>query len=72
MLQKSPYYPPIMLRAIPLCPKHASTILQLNFPSRVFYCINECSIGVFTYGVTALLEYIDFPLISSSKTGLLL
>ena len=30
MLQKSPYYAPIMLRAVPLCPKHASTILQLN------------------------------------------
>ena len=30
MLKKSPYYAPIMLRAVPLCPKHASTILQLN------------------------------------------
>ena len=30
VLQKSPYYALIMLRAVPLCPKHASTILQLN------------------------------------------
>jgi len=30
MLQKSPYYAPIILRAVPLCPKDASTILQLN------------------------------------------
>jgi len=30
MLQKSPYYAPIMLRAVSLCPKHASIILQLN------------------------------------------
>ena len=30
MLQKSPYYALIMLRAVPLCPKYTSTILQLN------------------------------------------
>ena len=30
MLQKSLYHAPIMLRAVPLCPKHASTVLQLN------------------------------------------
>ena len=43
MLQKSPYYAPIMLRAVPLCPKHASTILQLN--AQLEYFINvllEC------------------------------
>jgi len=44
MLQKSPYYAPIMFRAVPLCPKHASTILQLN--TQLEY-INECSIKVF-------------------------
>ena len=30
MLQKSPYYAQIMLRAVLLFPKHASIILQLN------------------------------------------
>ena len=30
MLQNSRYYAPIMLRAVSLCPKHASTILQLS------------------------------------------
>ena len=30
MLQKSPYYAPIMLRAVLLCPIDASVILQLN------------------------------------------
>ena len=44
MLQKSPYYAPVMLRAVSLCRKHASTILQLI---REFNYVNECSIGVF-------------------------
>jgi len=58
MLKKSPYCAPIMLRAVPLCLKHAGTILQLN--TQLEY-INECSIRVFIYMimVTALLEYID-------------
>ena len=30
MLQKSPYYASLMLRAVSLCPKHATTILQLD------------------------------------------
>ena len=48
MLQKSPYYGPIMLRAVSLCPKHASIILQLIECSiRVFNYLNECFIGVF-------------------------
>jgi len=48
MLQESPYYAPIILRAIPLYPKHASTILQLNVQLEYFYYINECSVDVFT------------------------
>ena len=50
-----------MLRDVPLCPKHTSTILQLNAQLEYFYYINECSIlECFTYVVTALLEYIYF------------
>ena len=30
MLQKSSYYAPIVFRAVPLCPKPASIMLQLN------------------------------------------
>ena len=30
MLQKSPYYDSNLLRVVPLYPKHASTLLQLN------------------------------------------
>ena len=44
MLKKSHYYAPIMPRAVPLCPQHAS-IIECSI--RVYYYISECSIGVF-------------------------
>ena len=62
MLQKSPYYAPIMLRAVPLCPIHASTILQLNAQLEYFIALMNVLLECFTYVVTALLEYIDLYL----------
>ena len=62
MLQKSPYYAPIILRAVPLCPKHASTILQLNAQLKYFIALTNVLLECFTYVVTALLEYIDLYL----------
>ena len=48
MLQKSPYYAPIMLIAIPLCPKHASTILQLNAQLEYFIALMNVLLECFT------------------------
>jgi len=59
MLQKSPYYAPIMFRAVPLCPKHASTILQLNARLEYFIALMNVLLECFTHVVTALLEYIN-------------
>jgi len=56
MLQKSLYYAPIMLRAVTLCPKHASTILQLNAQLNYLiafmnvlleYLSGDCSVRVY-------------------------
>ena len=59
MLQKSPYYAPIMFRAVPLCPKHASTILQLSTQSEYIITLMNVLLECLSYMVTALLEYID-------------
>ena len=59
MLQKSPYYASIMLRAVSLCPKHASIILQLNAQLEYLITLMNVLLECFTYVVTALLEYID-------------
>ena len=48
MLQISPYYAPIMLRAIPLCPKHASTILQWNAQLEYFITLMNVLLECFT------------------------
>ena len=57
MLQNSPFYAPIMLRADPLCPKHASAILQVN--AQLEYLITLMNVLLKCFVVTALLEYID-------------
>ena len=59
MLQKSSYYAPIMLRAVPLCPKHASIILQLNTQLEYLIALINVLLECFIWVVTALLEYID-------------
>ena len=59
MLQKYPYYVPIMLRTVPLCPKHASIILQLNAQLEYLITIMNVLLECFAWVVTALLEYID-------------
>jgi len=59
MLQKSPYYAPIMLRAVPLCPKCASTILQLNTQLEYIIILMNVLLECLSYMVTALLEYIN-------------
>ena len=59
MRKKSPYYAPIMLRAFPLCPKHASTILQLSAQSEYLIALMNVILECFAWVVTALLEYID-------------
>ena len=64
MLQKSPYYAPIMLRAVPLCPKHASTILQLSAQSEYLIALMNV---ILEWVVTALLKFIDFSLTASRK-----
>ena len=58
MLQKSPYYAPNMLRAVPLCPTHASTVLQLNAQLEYFITLMNVLLDCCTYVVAALLEYI--------------
>ena len=51
MLQKFPYYAPIMLRAVPLCSKYAGTYnLTVDCSIKIFIAFNECSIGVFYLG----------------------
>ena len=45
---KSPYYAPIMLRAVPLCPKHANTILQLNVQLEYFIALMNVLLECFT------------------------
>ena len=45
MLQKSPYYVQILLRDVPLCPKHASTIklyAQLEYFITLMNVLLEC------------------------------
>ena len=64
MLQKSPYYAPIILRAVPLYPKHASTILHLNAPLEYFIRLINVLLECFTYVVTALLDYMYINLFS--------
>ena len=59
MLQKSPYYAPIMLKAVPLCLKHASIMLQLNVQLEYSIASMNVLLECFTKVVTALLEYID-------------
>ena len=59
MLQKSPYYAPIMLRVVPLCLKHANTILQLTVQLENGITSIIVLLACFTYVMTALLEYID-------------
>ena len=59
MLQNSPYYAAIMLRAVPLCPKHASTILQLSAQLEYLIALMNVLLECFAWVVTALLEYID-------------
>ena len=56
---KSPYYAPIMFRAVTLCPEHASTILQLNTQLQYFITLMNVLLECFTHVLTALLEYID-------------
>ena len=58
MLQNSPHYAPIMLRAVPLCPKHASTILQLSAQLEYLIALMNVLLECFAWVVTALLEYI--------------
>ena len=41
-------YAPIMLRAVPLCPKHASTILQLNAQLQYFITLVDVLLECFT------------------------
>ena len=41
------------------CPKHASTILQLNAQLEYLIALMNVLLECFTYVVTALLEYID-------------
>ena len=66
------YYAPIMLKAVPLCPNHASTILELNAQLEYFICDYECSIGVFYLGGDCSIRvYRSFSIIASGKTGLL-
>jgi len=59
MLHKSADYALIMLRAVPLCPKHASTILQLSTQSEYIITLMNVLLECLSYMVTALLEYID-------------
>jgi len=59
MLQNSRYYAPIMLRAVSLCPKHASTILQLSAQLEYLMALMNVLLECFAWVVTALLEYID-------------
>ena len=62
MLQKSPYYAPIILRAVPLWPKHARIILQLNAQLEYLIVLVNVLLECIAWVVTALLEYIDlFP-----------
>ena len=42
-----------------LCPKYASTILQLNTQLEYFIILMNVPLGCFTYVVTTLLDYID-------------
>jgi len=48
MLQKSPYYALIILKAVPLCPNHASTILELNAQLEYFIAIMNVLLECFT------------------------
>jgi len=59
MLQKFLYYAPIMLRVVPLCPKHASTILQLSTQLEYSIILMNVLLECLSMIVTALLEYID-------------
>ena len=52
-------YAPIMLRAVPLCPKRASIILQLNAQLEYIITLVNVLLECFILVVTALLEYID-------------
>ena len=52
-------YAPIMLWAVSLCPKHASTILQLNAQLENLITLMNVLLECFTWIMTALLEYID-------------
>ena len=78
---KSPYYAPIMFRAVTLCPEHASTILQVNTQLQyfitlmnvlleLFYSCFDCSIRVYRSFITLIIASSDtrkFPAILDSN-----